>query len=156
VRNKVILIKGYAGVARHITLAEFERINADHVVVICAMRRPQFLPPTVKLDLSTIELKVSHLLEYWTSIEQDHFVLNEYADVLNDHGGGDVKVVEGESLLVPWFYEVVKAMHKSKGQHIVDARVVTDRPGGLWLDVDGQVHPLREALDRLRPLDYLG
>lgn len=36
VRNKVILIKGFACVARQITLAEFERINADHVVIICA------------------------------------------------------------------------------------------------------------------------
>lgn len=156
VRNKVILIKGFACVARQITLAEFERINADHVVIICALRRPQFLPEGFDLDLSTIELRVGQLLEHWKNIDQTHLLTAEYANVALDHGGSDVRAVEGHCLDVPWFYETVKALHKSFGQHIIEAQIVVHRDSGIGLKIDGHEQPLYEAVERLKPGHFLG
>lgn len=155
-RNKVILIKGYAGVARQITLAEFERINADHVVVICALKRPQFLPPTVSLDLSSIELKTKQILDHWKEIENEHYLASEYASLVLEKGSDDIKVVEGESLEIPWFYETIKTMHKHFGQHIVEGEVITHREDGLWFRLDQQEWPMKVAIENLKPLSYLG
>jgi len=154
-RNKVVVIKGWANICREVTLAEFERINTDHVVVMCALRRPQFLPTDFKLDLATIELKVREILAYWKTIGQDHHLASEYATVVTDRGGEGVKVVEGESLREPWFYETVRAMHKYFGQTVVEAEVVCG-DNGLDVRLGDQTMPRREAIERLRPLPFLG
>jgi hypothetical protein len=107
------------------------------------------------LDLSNIETKTKALLEYWKNIEQDHHLASEYATVAIDHGSEVVKIVEGESLQIPWFYETVRAMHKYFGQTIVEAEVIYGRDG-LWVRIDGQEMTRQQAIERLKPHHYLG
>lgn len=155
-RNKVVVIKGWANICREVTLGEYERVNADHVVTICALRRPQFFPSHIKLDLATIELNVKAILAYWKEIGQDHHLASEYATVVNDRGGETVKVVEGEALREPWFFETVRAMHKFFGQTVVEGEVICGREEGIVVRLGEQEMPRREAIERLRPLPFLG
>lgn len=165
-RNKVVLIKGMANVAPQITLAAFERINADHVVLIAALRRPQYLPDRrtinkddkfpegFEMDPTTLLMQAKLLLEHWHSHDCEHIVTSEYADMLCQQE--DVRVVEGVSLEVPWFYETIKAFHKNRQQKVVEAQIVMSLDDGMRLVVDGQDMSLPEAIERLRPSPDLG
>lgn len=146
-RRKVILIKGYASIAKSITKAEFERINADHICIIVALRRPQFLPPGFILNLNTIESRISELLDYWRSQEMDHFVSSEYAQTAIEHGGKDVRVVEGNSLQTSWFFETIKTFHRNFGQLIVECEVIQGR--GQRIKIEERYFTFPEAIDYL-------
>lgn len=155
-RNKTIVVRGFADVGRKITIAEFERINADLVVVITALRKPQFIPRDPGEDdvgwLVWIRSHTVQIAEHLRSIDQDHFLTAEYASVMLDHGACDVKVVEGECLRVGWFFEVVRAFHKQSGV-VVEAEVLGQRAA---LRIDQAVYPMPEAVERLRPFQTLG
>jgi len=149
-RTKIMLIKGFAGIAKKITMAEFERINADNVVLIAALRRPQFTPPNLENPARMLEA-VEEVLAYWKRIEMQHLLCAEYANMLIDREE-IVKVVEGNSLKVDWFYDSVKAIHKNMDQKIVEAEVK-----GFYLLFEGQELKLEEAIERLKPpIDLLG
>lgn len=154
-RNKVVLIKGWLNIAREITLAEFERIYADNIVLIAALRRPQFLPPEMGLDPTSLVINCKKIMEHWRIIDQDHFLMSEYASVALDHGSADIKAVEGDSLRVLWFYETVKAIHRHFGQTIIEAEVLFKNEG-QFVRIDQEEYPLEEAVKRLKPHPILG
>lgn len=170
-RNKIVLIKGFANISEGITNAEFERINADHVVVMAALRKPQLLPEKFKMkpdkfrsmNLDSIEYGVIEILKHWKNIEQEHLIAAEYAQIVVEHGKEDVKCVEGNSLHVSWFYETIKAIHRQFNQIIIDAEIETG-----WLDdikrwsddirvrIDEKIYKKHEAIDLLNPDKWKG
>lgn len=152
-RNKVVLIKGYAGVSKRITMGEFERINADHIVLIAALRNPQFLPEGFE-DPNRIVTLPKEVLTHWKSMDREHFVIAEYANMFTDRGGENIKAVEGYSLEVDWFFEAVKAFHRNIKFKIIECSL-TFNPI-LKMVVEGQEYTLKEAIERLGPNPNLG
>jgi hypothetical protein len=156
-RNKIVLIKGFDRISEEITSAEFERINADHVVVMAALRKPQLLPDKFKsMNLMLIELGVIEILKYWKEIEQEHLIAAEYAQIAIEHGKEDIKCVEGNALHVSWFYETIRAIHRQFNQIIIDAEIETG-----WLDktlvrIDETLYTKHEAIDVLNPDKWKG
>lgn len=144
--NKVYIIRGYANLASRITAAEFERINMDHVLLITALRRPQFLPTEIRLDPNSIMLEYKKIMDHWRVIDQEYFLTAEYGNVVLDHGGDDVKAVEGEPLRIQWFFDIIKAVHKSFGQSVVEVEVLCDKHS--FLRIDGEELDLKSAVDR--------
>lgn len=152
-RNKVVLIKGYAGVSKKITMGEFERINADHIVLIAALRNPQFLPEGFDEPTRILALP-KEVLNHWKSIDREHFVVAEYANMFMDRGGENIKAVEGYSLEVEWFYDAVKAFHRNIKFKITECGIIVSPH--LKMTIDGQEFTLKEAIERLRPNPNLG
>lgn len=154
-RNKVVLIKGYAGVSKKITMGEFERINADHIVLIAALRRPQFSPEGFD-DPSRVVNFPKEVLSHWRSLDREHFVIAEYANMITDRGGENIKAVEGVSLELDWFYEAVKAFHRNMKVKVVECRLILDENPCLQMTIDGQRYTMADAIERLRPNPNLG
>jgi len=153
--SKVVLIKGYAGVSKKITMGEFERINADHIVLIAALRRPQFSPEGFE-DPSRIINFPKEVLAHWRLLNQEHFVIAEYANMLTDRGGENIKAVEGGSLEVEWFYDAIKAFHSNLKAKLVECSLVFKDNPCLQMIIEGQRYTLGEAIERLRPNPNLG
>jgi hypothetical protein len=154
-KNKIIIVKGNACLSEHITLAEFERINADYAVIITALRKPQFVPSEISLPHGLFYGEVSNLLKHWRTIEQDHLLISEYASIAIDRDRGDVKVVEGTSLETPWFFETVKALHKQFGQQIIELDVIHDTPN-IKLRMNGKIYYHKEIVEMFKPESFLG
>jgi hypothetical protein len=156
-RNKVYLIRGWNNLSKQITLAEFERINVEHVLLITALRKPQFLPPDTDMDPNSIMLRYKRIMDHWKLIEHSHLFTSEYANVVLDHGGKDVKAVEGEPLYVDWFFESVKSMHKAFGQIVIEIVVNYGRgENGVSIAIDGREYSRDEAIELLKPDSCLG
>lgn len=156
-RSKVYLIRGWNKISSKITLAEFERINVEHVLLITALRKPQFLPPDTDMDPNSITCNYKKIMEHWRLIEQDHLLTSEYASIVLDHGSSDVKAVEGDPLYIDWFFESVKAMHKAFGQTIIE--VVVNYGGGdkgLTIAIDGREYSRDQAIELMKPNANLG
>lgn len=154
-RNKVFLIKGIYQISEEITFAEFERINADHVVVISALRRPQFLPDDFDLSLSKIEFRVGEILDHWRHIDQEHIVASEYAQVALDHGMDGIRCIEGVSLRVDWFYETIRTIHRQAGHTVVDVETFYKNKEPM-VRIGETTHSRDEAIERLKPEGWLG
>jgi hypothetical protein len=151
-RNKIVLIKGFAHISEEITNAEFERINADHIVVIAALRKPQLLPDKFKsMNLTLIEFGVIEILKHWKEIEQEHLIAAEYAQIVVDHGKEDIKCVEGNSLHVSWFYETIRAIHRQFNQIIIDVEVETGWSDDIRVRIDETLYKKYEAINVLNP-----
>lgn len=167
-RNKIVLIKGHANIAPQITLGEYERINADHIALIVALKRPQFLPPRTvinphdtaptgyELDPTCLLINVKKLLEHWKLIEQDHLLASEYAAAVVDIGQDSIRAVEGECLKVSWFFELVKHFHKTHNHKVVETEILSDHPKGVRLVIGNRDYPVKEAVELLRPNPQLG
>lgn len=160
-RDKVIIIKTFANLAKYITLAEFERVNADHVVLITALRRPQFLPQEVldsTLMIDDIRYQPEKVLEHWRVTEMYHLLIAEYASVAVDHGSNDIRVVEGKSLETPWYFEAVRSMHRQFGQQIVEVDVVRhDKYNHITeVKVDDKTLELGQFIEMFKPHPSLG
>jgi hypothetical protein len=154
VKNKVIVIKGWANIAREVTLGEFERINADHVALICAIRRPQLLPGDIIPEPQEINSKLSEILQHWKSIEVDHLLVYEYASFASERR--DVRVIEGECLRTPWFFETVRSLHKFEGSSVVEGDI-TFEENGIRIKIGEQEFSRNEAINYLRlPPPFLG
>ncbi len=167
-RNKVVLIKGNIGLSRDITLGEYERIDADRVCVIAALKRPQLLPEGFIDDLNHIEMNTEALLHHWFAEEQEHFVSSEYAEIAIDRGKAQIRAVEGDALNICWFYDMIKAFHKGFGSIVIECKIV--RKEGGWnyqsvieqgldqigVEIDGRVRSLQDAISLLGPHPELG
>jgi len=153
-RNKVILIKGFANISPRITLAPYERINADHVVVMTALRFPQFIPEHLynfRMNLEKIHESVNEILNLWMQEDHTHLIAAEYASVVIDRGGSDVRAVEGKSLSVQWFYDTIRNFHKHFGQTIIDCEIFEEN-----LIIDKEYLSIEDAICRLSPHSSLG
>ena len=151
-RNKIVLIKGDANISHKITLAQFERINADAVVFITALKYPQFMPEIEpRLDLARLQTRIKEIMDYWMSIDQCFTLFTEYASVVRTTGINSIKCVEGTSLTVPWFYDAVKALHRNSNQIIVECDVY-----GEFADINNVRMTVEEAISRLGPNSSLG
>jgi len=153
-RNKVVLIKGFGNISPKITLSAYERINADHVVLMAALRYPQFLPERFSkfmLDVREISDHVEHILKFWEKEDCGHIASAEYANVVVDRGGKDVRSVEGRSLTIPWFYETIRTYHRHFGQTVIDCELFDG-----YMEVDEVRLTTEEAIERLGPHPSLG
>lgn len=172
-RHKVVLIKGNINLSRDITLAEFERIDADRVCLITALKRPQLLPNDFDtINLNLLEARSEEMLHHWMVEDQHHFVSSEYAEIAIDRGKNHVKAVEGDCLNIRWFYEMIKAFHKGFGSTIVECKVVRKNNGHIsWdyhdaiikglldqvgIEIEGKVHSIESAISILGPHPELG
>ena len=153
-KKKIILIKGSANLLPHITSAEFERINADHLVLIAALRYPQFMPSDLTVDADIILKEYKEIMTHWHQIDQDYFLISEYASTVIDRGRVNIKAVEGNSLRVPWFYESIKNIHKQFGQMIIDVDIIKIKDQ-IIIKIDHEELTWNEAVEHLKP-DYLG
>lgn len=153
-REKVILIKGFANISPRITLASFERINADNVVLITALRFPQFIPEHLndfEPNLSKLQSNLMDLVKAWETEGLQHILSAEYANVVLDRGGKDVRAVEGNSLAAPWFYETIRNYHRYFGQTVVDCELADG-----FANINGEKLTLELLIDRYGPHPSLG
>lgn len=164
-RSKVVLIKGWAGAAPRITLSAYERINADYVALMAALRYPQLLPEEYggfETDPTTLYHNLKAVLDHWNLVEQKHILAAEYANVAVDRGQHSVKAVEGDTLEVDWYYDTVRNYHRHFGQTVVDCEFVYipkrwahDRDC-KFMKIDDKMYPLEEAIELLQPHQMLG
>ena len=127
-RSKVVLIKGFGNISPKITIAEYERINADSVVLMAALRYPQLIPENLysfSIDLAKLQSSIVEIMSHWHREDMCHILSAEYANVVSDRSGKEVKAVEGESLTVPWFYDTIRSYHRLFGQTVVDSSMVS-------------------------------
>ena len=147
-RTRVILAKG-SNLGQEITLAPFERIDADHIVVGIALRLPQLLPHDQSLDevfkhwedVRTFSVK---FVEHLRQIEEDYRILAEYVMVAEERGWDNIRISEGYALNIPWFYSTVKSLHKAKNQGIIEVTIHTD---GVW--IENKYHEREEGINIL-------
>jgi hypothetical protein len=153
-RNRVVLIKGFANISPRITLAAFERINADHVVIMAALRFPQLIPEHLygfQMDLQRLDANLENLLKFWEIEGQQHILAAEYANVVIDRGGDDVRAVEGITLRTDWYYQTIRNYHRHFGQMVVDCEIFKD-----YVEMDESKCSIDEAITRLMPHPSLG
>ena len=158
-RNKVVLIKGWAKLAPEITLGEYERINADYVALITALRYPQLLPDEYsgfEADPTSMYTNIKDIINNWALQEMEHVLAGEYANYVVDRGGEKVRAVEGISLEINWFYDTIRNYHRHFGQSVVDCEVVYHREEGVRILIDEKPYTRDEAIKRLQPLPNLG
>ncbi len=135
-RTRVILAKG-SNLGKEITLAPFQRIDTDHIVLGLALRLPQLLPHDQSLDdvfehWGDMRWAFSvKFVEHLRQIDEDYRILAEYAMVAEEREWDNIRVVEGYALNIPWFYATVKSMHKAKSHGITE---VTVTPEGIWIE----------------------
>tara|TARA_Y100000034_G_scaffold100216_1_gene123424 strand:+ start:172 stop:657 length:486 start_codon:yes stop_codon:yes gene_type:complete len=158
VRSKIVLIRGWGPISPEITLGEYERINADYVVLITALRYPPTLPDEFsgfEADPNEMLSNVESILGYWAEFDQQHLVAAEYASTITGRHRHEIKAVEGTSLRVDWFYDTVRNYHRFFNQHIIDTEVIWTE-GHKRLIIEGETLLLEEAIQRLKPRPYLG
>jgi len=150
--KKLYLIRGNQGLAQELTLGEYERINADHVVIITILKYPQFTP--LEWDLTEKMPSPEMILEFLDHLakeDQTHLLNTEYATIATDRGRQGIKVVEGTSLECSWFEYTVYMFHRGLGQSIIKWTLASN---GIW--INGMLHDRELVLSSLRPRDYLG
>ncbi len=158
-RSKVVLVKGFANLSPRITMAPFERINADDVVAIVALRYPEFVPEHLyqfQMNSQNIQAFIPEILDHWRFEDISYFLATEYANIFNyrsDVGLNlcEIKSVEGVSLKTPWFYECVKAYHRNFGQSIVECEVI-----GELLNVDQNLYTIDQFVAQFGSCQSLG
>lgn len=162
-RNKVVIIKGFGNISPQITVAPIERINADNVVLMSALRYPQTLPEEwakFQLNPTSLLCHLDEVLEFWKLHNNEHLVAAEYANIAVDRVGATIKSVEGESLETDWFYDTVRNYHRHFGQTVVDCVFEIESnpnvPLTKHLIVDDVRFTLEDGIDRLKPHDTLG
>ena len=157
-RSKIYLIKGWGPISPKITLGEYERINADYIVLITALKYPPTLPEEYsgfESDPTTIYTDLKRIVNHWAEHGQEHLVAAEYASIITGRSRTEIKSVEGESLQIDWLYDTIRNYHKLFNQHVIDMEI-------MWVDgkkkliVEDQILELDEAIERLKPLPFLG
>lgn len=161
VRSKIVLIKGWAKLAPRITLGEYERINADYVALITALKYPSTLPDeysAFESDPTTMYTDIKRILNNWAINEQEYMLAAEYANIVTGRNNHEIKAVEGVSLEVDWWYDTVRNYHRHFGQTVIDTEVIyhSEAPGGLRLLMHGKEMLIEDAVDALRPYPFLG
>jgi len=152
-RSKIFLIKGQYNIAQKITLGEYARINVDHIVLITAIRFPQYLSNPMTPD--EILNDPDRVLEDFDIDDQRHLIAAEYANMVVDRG--HIEAVEGRSMDVEWLYNTIRAYHKNCGQSVVDIEGLPRRGGTpVKMIIDGVAHTWQEGLERLESQPSLG
>jgi hypothetical protein len=157
-RSKIVLIKGWGPISPEITLGEYDRINADYVVLITALKYPATLPEEFsgfESDPTEMYTNVEKILGYWAEYEQEYLIAAEYAGIITGRSRHEIKAVEGESLQTEWFYDTVRKYHRHFNQYVIDTEVVWTE-GHKRVIIDGKSHLLEEAIQMLKPPAYLG
>jgi hypothetical protein len=157
-RSKIVLIKGWGPVAPEITLGEYDRINADYVVLMTALKYPSTLPDEYsgfEADVRAMYANVEQILGYWAEYDQEHLIAAEYAGIITGRSRHEIKAVEGNSMRMEWFYDTVRNYHKHFNQNVIDAEIIWTE-GHKRMIIDGKSHLLEEAIQMLKPLPYLG
>jgi len=157
-RNKIALIKGWANLSPDITLGEYERINADYIALITALKYPQLLPEEYsgfESDPTSMLTDIKKIINHWASNELEHILASEYANCVMDHGN-KVKSVEGISLEIDWFYDTILNYHKNLKQNIIKCEVIYHRENGLKILIENKIYNRDEAINYLRPFPNLG
>ena len=155
-RNKVILIRAFAHISPEITSAAFERMNADHILIMTALRWPQYMPdPWNKFTISTTScvLNTKPILEHLRSEGNEHCLLAQYADIATERGLDSIRVVEGEVLRIDWFYETVKNYHKAYGQTVCVCELSLG--DDIMFKIDDVLFTRNELIERLGQSDIL-
>lgn len=161
-RSKVVLIKGWAKLAPQITLGEYERINADYVALITALKYPSTLPDeyaAFESDPTTMYTDIKRILNHWAIEEQEYLLAAEYANIVTGRSGHEIKAVEGTSLEIDWWYDTVRNYHRHFGQTVIDAEVsyVQHEEGGLRVIIDNRNMSIEDAVESLgRGYPFLG
>jgi hypothetical protein len=158
-RSKVYLIKGTAKIAARTTVATYERINADYVALITALRYPATLPDEYsgfEADPTSMYTCINKIMDHWRQQQHDHLVVAEYANAIVDLHKHDVRVVEGMSLKADWFYNTVKSFHRHAGQVVVDCEVLYNRGDNIWVRIEDREWKVDEAIERLKSAHTLG
>ena len=160
-RSKVILIRGFWNLSPEITSAHFERVNADSVLVITALKYPQHMPEPwnkFSIDTSTIDIRSEEILAHIRQEGTEHQLLAQYAEIATERGLGSIRSVEGDVLKVDWFYEAVKTYHKTFGQCVCVCDLqYHHKDHAVVAEIDGVLFKTRkEVVDRLGQSDILG
>lgn len=153
-RNKVILIKGWGNLSPKITLAEHERINADYVVLITALKFPYTLPEGLSdfgCNPGDMLKNIKGILKNWILQEQEYMVAAEYANIALEKSKEKIRAVEGLSLEIDWFYDTIKNFHRNFGQIIINAKLETK-----FLILNNKKYLIEEAIELLKPESFLG
>ena len=157
-RSKIVLIKGWGPISPKITLGEYERINADYVVLITALKYPPTLPDEFsgfETDPTAMLCNVEKILGHWAEFDQQHLVAAEYANIITGRSRHEIKAVEGDSLQTDWFYDTVRNYHRFFNQHVIGTEIVWTE-GHKRIIIEGKTLLLEEAIQKLKPLPYLG
>jgi len=126
-RNEIILIQGQYKIAELTTLIGYSRINTDRIVLITALRFPQFLPDSLDpTNPNQLLDNIIEVLEHFAHLEQTFLIYAEYANSIVDRGK-NIQVVEGASMNIPWLYNVVRMFHKNLGQTVVNVKIETKK-----------------------------
>ena len=154
-RHKIILIRGSLNLSRKITIGEYERINADHVLLMTSLKHSYLIPNElfVKLDdfqIQDIPQQINDSLRCLKQENSEHLLFAEYADFVLNHRI-NVKAVEGHSLCCDWFYETVRSYHKSQGH-----TVITCESTNFGIEIDGEFISTEAVIDRLSGPEWLG
>ena len=155
-RSKIVLVKGWGPISPEITRGEYERINADYVVLITALRYPPTLPDEFsgfESDPTVMLCNVVQILEYWAEFDQQHLIAAEYANIITGRSRHEIKAVEGDSLKVQWFYDTVRNYHRHFNQYVIDTEIIWTE-GSKRLIVDEETLLYEEAIQRLKPQTY--
>lgn len=158
-RSKVYLIKGMAGIAARATVATYERINADYVALIAALKHPATLPEEFacfEADPTTMYTCVNQIIDHWRHNQNEHLVVTEYANAVTDLSKRDLRIVEGESLRTDWFYNTIKTLHRHSGLVVIDCEVLAGRKDGPWVRIDEKDWKVDEAIEWLKSAYTLG
>lgn len=141
IKNKVILVHGQ----RHITESiDNTTINADYVVLITALRFPHFIPAGLGSNPNELLDHVIDVLEHFAYLNQRFLISLEYANAIVDRKR-NVQIVEGQSMNVSWFYNIIRAFHKNMGQTIVEVKTEADR-----MHINEVLHSWEAGLNLLR------
>lgn len=150
-RSKVIIVRGFADISPQITRAAFERLNADNVLVMTALRYPQYMPDPwngFSVDTSSIDFHTDEILEYMRNLGHEHVLLAQYAEIATERGLPSIRIVEGDVLQVDWFYETVRNYHKTFGQNVLVVDIEKEGYTSIGY-IDGVKFGHKELIDRL-------
>ncbi len=143
-RNKIILVQGQRRIAQLIA-TECDRIDADRIILITALRFPEFLPVSLTaVNPNQILDNVIDVLTNFSRLDHDFLISAEYANAVMDRDK-NILAVDGESMNTSWFYQTIRSIHKSLGQIIVEVRTEQEQ-----IFVNDVAHPWEEGLELLR------
>lgn len=143
-RNQVVLIRGRHRLSDHITIGEFARIDVDKIVLITALRHPCCLP---EYDPNQILERAIEIADVLWQHELSQSVLSEYALMLNDR---DVQAIEGTALDLPWLYNAIRSIHKTRKQIVIEVNIKDHDGLAIGMYINDVYHPWKEGITILQ------
>lgn len=156
-RNKVILIKGNCNIGNQITIARHQRLDADRIALIIALRSAELLPLWMADSASPDEMlkHIRQIVQQWSDERPQHALGAEYAASVVERGAENLKVVEGESLHIGWYYETAKTIHRNLGCTIIEAEIQQSSTS-IRIRLDGFDLTVKEFVEKFKPVSWLG